>query len=198
MRDHSVEEARDRAALYALGALRGDEAREFEQHLAEGCAVCGAEVAAFTPIVAELAHAAPPQTPRAEVRARVLERVALEGLSGTHPVIDTGGVRFVRSTELRWREGNAPGVEIKVLSRDSQRGYHTLLVRMAPGATLRPHRHADVEESYVLEGDLLVCGVQMQSGDYCRAEPGSVHAGVTTRGGCIFVATASQHDEWLA
>jgi quercetin dioxygenase-like cupin family protein len=196
--EHSPEEGHDLAALYVLGVLDGDEAREFEQHLASGCATCVAEIEAFAPVVAELGYSAPPQTPSAEVRTRVLARIAAEGLSANHPVIEKDGVRFVRSAALTWREANAPAVEVKPLSRDRHRGYLTYLVRMAPGAALRPHRHADVEESYVIEGDLLVSGVCMQAGDYCRAEPGSVHAEVTTQHGCVFIAVCSERDELLA
>lgn len=198
IREHSPEEGRDLAALYALGVLHGDEVHEFEQHLASGCTICVAEVAALAPVVAELGHAAPPQTPSAEVRTRVLARISAESLSANHPVIEKDGVRFVRSAALTWREANAPSVEIKPLSKNKQRGYLTYLVRMAPGAVLRPHRHADVEESYVIEGDLLVSGVHMQAGDYCRAEPGSVHAEVTTKSGCVFIAVCSEGDELLA
>jgi quercetin dioxygenase-like cupin family protein len=198
IREHPIEEGRDLAALYALGVLRGDAAREFEQHLAGDCSRCAVEVEAFAPVVAELGHMALPQTPRPELRARVLERVAAEGLSADHPVIDKEGVRFVRSAGFDWQEGNAPAVEIKTLSVDRQRNFITYLVRMAPGANLRPHRHADVEESYLLEGDLLVNGVQMQTGDYCRAEPGSVHVGVTTTSGSVFIVVCSERDELLA
>jgi hypothetical protein len=49
-----------------------------------------------------------------------------------------------------------------------------------------------------LEGDLLVDGVQMQTGDYCRAERGSVHVGVTSKSGCVFIAVCSERDELLA
>ena len=156
IREHPVEEGRERAALYALGALRGDEAREFEQHLGAGCTVCAAEVEAFAAVVAGLGHAAQPQALRAEVRARMLERVGVENLTEDRPVIDKDGVRFVRAAGMAWQQGNAPAVEIKTLFHDAQRSYNTFLVRMAPGAMLRPHRHADIEESYVLEGDLLV------------------------------------------
>ncbi len=194
--EHSVEEGRDRAALYTLGALPEDEACEFEQHLAAGCAVCAAEVEAFTPIVAELGYAARPQQPPASVRSRLIERVAAE--SAAAPVIDKEGMRFVRSERLAWKELDGPAVQIKTLFADKQRGYRTILVRMAPGASLLPHRHADIEESYVLEGGLLVSGVLMQAGDYCRAEPGSIHTGVTTTGGCVFIAVCSQHDEFLS
>src|SRR5262245_12727190 len=115
IQEHSVEEGRERAALYALAALRGEELRAFAQHLAAGCAICVDEVAAFTPVVAELGHVTPPQTPRPEVRARVLQRISAQGMDQDHPVIDKDLFRFVGSNWLEWKPGNAPGVEIKTL-----------------------------------------------------------------------------------
>jgi len=196
--EHSLEEGRERAALYALGALRGDELREFEHHLAAGCAMCAEEVAAFAPVVAEMGHAASPSTPRPEVRDRVWQRIGAQGMSPEHPVIDKDLLRFVGSNWLEWKPGNAPGVEIKVLAVDQECGSYTTLVRMQPGASLARHRHVSVEESYILEGELMVSGVVMRAGDYCRAAAGSMHTGVTTTTGCIFIAVASLHDEWFA
>jgi len=195
---HTVEEGRERAALYALGALREEETREFEQHLAAGCAICADEVAAFTPVVAELGHAPVPQTPRLEIRARVLQRIEAQGMDQDHPVIDKDLLRFVGSNWLEWKPGNAPGVEIKTLAVDKERSSYTTLVRMMPGASLTPHRHVAPEDSYILEGELLVSGVLMRAGDYCRAAAGSMHTGVTTKTGCVFIAVASMHDEWVA
>jgi len=194
---HSPEEAHERAALYALGALMQDEAQVFEQHLVT-CSLCADEVAAFAAATQELGHGALPQTPRPEVRARVLNYVTSQGILKTHPIIDKDLVRFVGSSWLEWTPGNAPGVEVKMLSVDKARSYFTTLVRMAPGAILPSHRHADIEESYLLEGDLFVSGVLMQQGDYCRAEAGSLHTGVTTKTGCVFLAVASSRDEWFA
>jgi anti-sigma factor ChrR (cupin superfamily) len=194
---HTLEEGRERAALYALGALPGEEAREFDQHLAEGCDICRTEVAAFALVVAELGYAAPAHMPRPEVRARLLDRIAAQGLTQERPVIDTELLHFVGSAWLPWQPANAPGVEVKVLSLDKERGYYTTLVSMAPGASLAPHRHVDAEESYILQGELLVSGVLMRPGDHCHAEPGSMHTGVTTKTGCIFIAFASIRDEWL-
>jgi quercetin dioxygenase-like cupin family protein len=196
--EHSPDDARARTALYALGALRGDDAQEFERHLQAGCSVCTGEVNAFAAVATDLGRAATPLAPRASVRARVLERVAAESAFAEQGVFDKDGLRFVRSVSLPWTEGRAPAVEVKTLFVDQGRGYVTKLVRMPPGSTLVPHRHADIEESFVLEGDLLVSGVLMGPGDYCRAEPGSTHTGVVTRGGCVFIAVSSQHDQPLA
>ena len=66
------EEAAGRAALYALGALEGDEAREFEEHLAAGCAACEAGLREFETVAADLGLAAPEAAPPAGVRARLL------------------------------------------------------------------------------------------------------------------------------
>lgn len=196
--EHSVEEARDRAALYSAGALPGQEAHEFEAHLGDGCVVCRAELAAFERVAEDLAHAAPPEKPPPSLRARVLERVAAESILTRQSVFEKQGVSFVRPAHLAWEAGNAPGIEIKTLSIDKEREYVTQLVRMPPGSSLRPHRHAEVEESYLLEGDLLVSGVLMRAGDYCRAEADSIHTGVTTQGGCVFIAVYSTRDELLA
>jgi anti-sigma factor ChrR (cupin superfamily) len=193
---HSVEEAQEWGALYALGALPQDEARTFEQHVTM-CSLCADEVAAFTAVTQELGHAALPQNPGPEVRARVLNHVTNQETSKTHPIIDKDLFRFVGSSWLEWMPGNTPGVEIKILSVDQTRSYFTTVVRLAPGAILASHRHADVEESYLLEGELLIAGMRMRPGDYCRAEAGSLHAGVTTTTGCVFIAVASLRNEWL-
>lgn len=198
---HSLDEARDYAALYTLGALRGEEARQFEAHLHAGCDVCAAEVEAFSTVAAELAHAVPPELPRPSVRTRVLERIARTGQDADRLVIEGAGLRFVRAARMAWESaGSAPpsGMKMKQLFRDERRGYSTQLVRMAPGDTYPSHRHADIEELYLLEGDLTVSGVLMQAGDYCRAETGSVHSDISTRGGCLFISMSSEHDELLA
>ena len=55
---------------------------------------------------------------------------------------------------LPWHPSPFPGIEQKVLLRDEERGLQTLLIRMAPGARLPLHEHADIEQTYVLEGSL--------------------------------------------
>ncbi|MGD0117488.1 MAG: cupin domain-containing protein [Candidatus Binatus sp.] len=192
---HSIDEARDGAALYVVGALSGEEAREFEAHLKQGCEVCAAEVKAFSRVTDELAGAVSPQAPSAELRERVLNKIASEVRAGHSATIDKNGMRFMLSNLMPWEETATKGIETKVLFRDAAHGMVTVLVRMAPGTSSRHHRHAAVEESYVLEGDVTISGVEMKAGDYCRAEPGSVHTGISTRGGCQFITIASERNE---
>ena len=192
---HSIDEARDRAALYVVGALRGEEEREFAEHLKQGCEVCAAEVKAFSNVTDELAAAVPPEAPSAKLRERVLDKIASEVRARNSATIDKNGMRFMLSNLMPWEETATKGIETKVLFRDAAHGMVTVLVRMAPGTSSRHHRHVAVEESYVLEGDVTISGVEMKRGDYCRAEPGTVHTGISTRGGCQFITIASERNE---
>jgi len=196
--EHSLDDARDQAALYALGALRDAERREFEAHLRSGCTVCADEVRAFATVTTALATDVTPQPPRAAVRTHVVERIAEQSARARQPILDEGGLRFVRSDKIEWDDLVGDAIQIKLLFRDAERGYRTQLVRMAPGATYSTHRHAETEELYLLEGELLVSGVLMRAGDYCRAEPGTVHSDVIAPSGCVFIAMVSERDEILA
>lgn len=69
---------------------------------------------------------------------------------------------------------------------------------MDAGAHYPSHRHADVEELFVLSGDLHVAGEVMSAGDYCRAETESVHGETFSETGCLFLAMSSQRNQFLA
>ena len=72
-----------------------------------------------------------------------------------------------------------------------------MLVRMAPGASYLPHRHHDTEECFVLDGDLRLHDSVLHTGDYQRAEAGSVHGVQRTEGGCTLLIISSTQDELL-
>jgi anti-sigma factor ChrR (cupin superfamily) len=165
---------RDRAALYALGILDPDETRAFAAHLA-GCAACSEEVASMKAVAGDLSLAAGAAVPPPHVRRRVLDEVGR--LSG-------GGFLFRTKDEGGWRE-LSPGVSRREL------GPSSFLIRLAPGHALRPHRHAAVEHCYVLEGDLLVNDRRLEAGDYHEAGPGTLHDGLVTSGGCLFLVVES-------
>src|SRR5206468_9489014 len=103
------------------------------------------------------------------------------------------GLLISRPNERPWRRFS-PGIESKVLFNDKERKYTTLLVRMEAGAQYPSHRHRDVEELFVLSGDLRVAGQVMQAGDYCRADPDSIHEVTSSESGCVFLLMASQKD----
>ena len=54
-----------------------------------------------------------------------------------------------RLAEPEWEEA-APGISCKLLATDTEKHRVSMLVRLAPGAEYPPHRHAGVEELYLL------------------------------------------------
>ena len=56
--------------------------------------------------------------------------------------------------EPQWR-AVAQGITCKLLSTDTDSDRVSMLVRLSPGTSYPPHRHASVEELYLLEGN---CG----------------------------------------
>jgi anti-sigma factor ChrR (cupin superfamily) len=214
------EEAAGRAALYALGTLEGEEAREFEEHLLAGCAACAAELREFEGVVAGLGLAAPEAEPPAGVRSRLLALVSEEGgaareepaeceeeagpdARGSGP--DAGGDELslgggegflvVRAGEGRWLPTDDAGVSYKLLFADPARGTVTTLVRMEPGSRIRSHRHLGVEQCLVLEGDVRSGAVGMTAGDFNCSMPGSVHEELVTAGGALLLLVSPEHYE---
>lgn len=107
----------------------------------------------FQSVVDHVAFAAPPIAPPASLRDRLLDLVRHETRPPQGPV---NALTFVRASEGEWIE-MAPGVTAKVLYLDPVSRRATALVRMAPGSAYAPHRHAEPEELYVLEGGCF-CG----------------------------------------
>jgi anti-sigma factor ChrR (cupin superfamily) len=197
------EETAGRAALYALGALEGEEAREFEEHMAAGCAACEAELREFEAVAGDLGLAAPEAEPPAGVRARLLSLVSEDGGEsgaerGDGPNLArdaTPGFLVLRAGEGRWRPTDDAGVSFKLLFADRERGTITTLVRMQPGSRIRSHRHLGVEQCLVLEGDVRSGHVGMTAGDFNCSMPGSVHEELVSDGGALLLLVSPEHYE---
>ena len=131
------DDLRELASLYALGALPAEETAAYEAHLSQGCPVCRAEVAALREVTGAIGLTADPLAPRSELRERLMKTIsmALQPPAGHAPGImyDKGGVLIARSEEMNWQPGQLPGLFLKVLFNDTQRGYTTALVRMTAG-----------------------------------------------------------------
>ena len=199
----AVDEIRERASLYALGALGQHEARAFEGHLEEGCGVCADELRSFEEVAGSLALAAEaPPAPPAGAREKLLERLAQEegparksaGIFGA-----AGAQQFltVRGSEGSWEEVFT-GIFVKRLFVDRGRSSVTSLYRFLPGAQIPPHPHGGVEECYVLEGDLEANGEVLGPGDYTCAPAGSFHPSVRTRSGATVLIIEQASRELLA
>ena len=201
-RTHQADEAKEWAALYALGALSEEEKASFERHLLDGCSVCQGELQKFENVAAEIAlvnSTAPPASLLATILAQIPKQSGAETSQSAPDVLfQYGGVLISRSSELPWKPAPIPGVWSKTLWVDAARKYSTSLVRLDPGAVYPPHRHNDIEEIYLLEGHFLVEGIDMQPGDYCRSEPGSIHGPSKTESGGLILIFSSERDEILA
>ena len=189
------EESAGRAALYALGALEGDEAREFEEHLAAGCAACAAELRELETLTGDLGLAAPEAEPPAGVRARLLSLIAGDG--GESGAGAAPGFLVLRAGEGRWRPTDDAGVSFKLLYADRERGTVTTLVRMEPGACIRSHRHLGVEQCLVLEGDVRSGEIGMTAGDFNCSMPGSVHEALVSDHGALLLLVSPESYEPL-
>ena len=96
----------------------------------------------------------------------------------------TGNV--VRAQDGEWRT-YLPGLQVKPLHRDRRAGSFTALWRLAPGASIPPHRHQLDEECLILEGHVLVDGQEYRAGDYMLAHSGSLHSELMSPHGALLM-----------
>ncbi|MCM1983657.1 cupin domain-containing protein [Lyngbya confervoides] len=102
----------------------------------------------------------------------------------------------IRSGDLNWQEHDVPGVRIAIVYSDETTRELVGFLKADPNVQYPYHRHAAVEELYMLEGDLIIGDEVFGAGDYIRSQPGSGHAPLT-RGGCHFFFRTSMDDEYL-
>jgi anti-sigma factor ChrR (cupin superfamily) len=202
-------EMRDQCALYLLGLLDDEAAALYERHLAEECDVCSAELVALGGALELIARADAAVPPDPGVKERILARVHEErrdsnGKAGVQiwkqwrPDSVAKGFFTLRAHEGEWEPIDIEGIRIKRLAADPASKTVTMLVRMDASTEYPGHRHAGVEECYVLEGDLYVGDdIVLHAGDYQRADRQSVHPRQWTEGGCLLFIVSSTEDEIL-
>ncbi|MEP6963519.1 MAG: cupin domain-containing protein [Acidobacteriota bacterium] len=186
---------RELAAMSVLCGTTVEQRQELEAHLASGCQECAEEIRAAGEIAADLSTAVEADPPAA-IRTNLLDLVQRAPQSAGVLFRDRGLI-IARSAELEWQPLGV-GVDIKIIHTDTDRRYNTMLMRMAPGARYGAHAHVDVEELFVLSGDLHVAGVVMGPGDYCRADADTTHGETFSEGGCLMLVMASPDNPLIA
>jgi quercetin dioxygenase-like cupin family protein len=86
---------------------------------------------------------------------------------------------------------------IQLLNQDAAQGVVTSIVHLPPGGRIPAHRHqAGSEMHYVLEGDLIEAGQELQPGAFLTHAAGVVHGPHESRGGAkvLTVQTWQSHD----
>jgi anti-sigma factor ChrR (cupin superfamily) len=125
-----------------------------------------------------------PIAPPPELRRRILD--AVRGVPQNS--------RTVRADEGRWHVLPFPGVAVKTLSVDENRGTATILMRFQPGARLPAHDHHGDEESYVVSGSCRIGSIHLRQGDFHRAGAGSHHGDVVSDEGCVLLLVVDAED----
>jgi len=174
-------------SLHALRALPASEIPALEAHLS-ACAECRQELETLRPIVgAFVSWPTDVLRPSTSLWERLARRIAAD--TGRAPVLPPPLPR----AEPEWEEA-AAGLSYKVLAADTQNDRVSLLVRLAPGAQYPPHRHAGIEELYLLDGELWIDDKKLYPGDYNRAEAGTADQRVWSETGCTCVLLTSTRD----
>lgn len=183
---HRCERA-DLVPLYALRALPSSEIRLLEEHLAS-CAQCRQELESLHPVVDSFGSwPVDILRPADSVWTRLQERIGQEARED--PVLP----EVLAWREPEWEDA-APGISCKLLATDTERDRVSMLVRLAPDTAYPPHRHAGVEELFLLHGELWIEDRKLHPGDYNREEPGTADKRVWSETGCICLLITSPSD----
>jgi anti-sigma factor ChrR (cupin superfamily) len=161
------------------------------------CSECQREYAAVSGLVDALTAWRIQQLPNATpLWERLVERIAhIPQKNARTPIAPALTSSVVQGwQEPQWKEV-APGITCKLLSSDDESDRVSMLVRLAPGISYPPHRHAGVEELYLLEGELWIEDRKLQPGDYNSAQPGTADQRVWSQTGCMCLLITSPLDE---
>lgn len=184
---HSQEDL-DLVFLYVLKALPPSEMSDVADHISD-CERCREEMKTLLPVVESLA-AWPNDLlrPLPSLWDRLAQRIAQE--AGKE--LDPTPARIPNIPE--WEEA-APGISVQLLSTDDESQRVVMVVRLAPGSNYPPHRHAGVEELYLLAGVLIIDEKTLYPGDYVRADAQTFDHRVWTKTGCTCILVTSTEDE---
>ncbi|NJM75431.1 MAG: anti-sigma factor [Acaryochloridaceae cyanobacterium RU_4_10] len=188
----------DLAPLYALDLLNGPERNWVEQQIMEDPALAE-ELAEYERAVTALPYGAPTVEIADNLKQRLFENLELDPPETIAEVsVPQGPELFwtVRAQEIVWQPHPVPGVEVSIFYTDPVRRRLSGLFKAEPGMQYPLHRHAEVEEIYMLSGDLIIGEQVYGAGDYIRSHPGSMHNPHTSTG-CMFFFQTSMDDEYF-
>jgi anti-sigma factor ChrR (cupin superfamily) len=103
--------------------------------------------------------------------------------SGAQPTV--GGSTYIKPREMDWSPTQFPGISIKVLYEDKEKGEMTCFLRWEAGARLPMHKHAEIEQSYVIEGSFYDHDGIRRAGEYVWRRIGSFHETRSEEGAII-------------
>lgn len=181
--------------LYALDLLSEQEKSWVEQQVVE-CPDLAEELSGYQSATTAIPYSTPALPLADRLKERLFDRLNLDTPSSDtipHPLSSTHVA--VRSQDLNWQPHPTPGVTIAIVHRDEVKREIVGFLRAEPGVRYPWHRHAAIEEIFMMEGDLVIGDEVYRAGDYIRSYPGSDHAPYT-KGGCQFFFHTSMDDEY--
>ncbi len=127
-------------------------------------------------INAAIASKITPTIPAPEVAMRIKTKLMQRVQAETH--------QFVFANQGEWKEV-FDGVQIKLLHKNGKQ--KSFLMKMAKNTSVPDHLHAHDEESFVLEGSVVLEGILCHAGDYHYAQAGSQHQAIKSPEGCTLL-----------
>lgn len=184
------------APLYAIDQLSEEERGWVEQQIME-CPDLAEELTGYQLGMTAMAYTVPSLPMDLALKDRLFDRLELDPAQSTAiPQLSFVSYQAIRSQELNWQTHPTPGVEVAIVHTDETKREIVGFLRAAPGVHYPLHRHAAIEEIFMLEGDLVIGNEVYGAGDYIRSHPGSTHAPYTIEG-CRFFFHTSMDDEYL-
>lgn len=184
------------APLYALDLLSASEQAWVEQQVAD-CPELAEELASYQAAVTAIPYGAPTLPMADNLKDRLFAQLGL----GFDPPIEATPASIpnvyqaVRSQDLNWQPHTVPGVRVAIVHIDEIKREMVGFLKAEPGVRYPRHRHAAIEEIFMIEGDLIIGEEVYGAGDYLRSQPGSSHSPYTN-GGCQFFFHTSLDDEY--
>ncbi len=139
-------------------------------------------------VVGELGAAMQPLAMSEDTKSR-LKHSVLERIKKNTTSTDTNYLT-IRNTEGKWRE-IAPGVSCKNLHLDTASEKRSFLLKIEPGCEVPGHKHQDDELCVVLEGEVSLGEIHLNTGDFHLARKGSNHGLVHSNGGAVLFIQAA-------
>jgi len=130
-----------------------------------------------------LSLSVPPITPSAEAKSRMKEQL----FKKIEASLDEGKF-FVFADKGNWIKAMS-GVEVKMLHETSTA--KSYLVRLSANAEIPRHSHSHNEESFVIEGEVVLDGTLCRKGDYHFAAAGTMHRIIRSEMGCTLLVKTS-------
>jgi ChrR Cupin-like domain len=164
------------------------------------CPDLAEELAAYQSAATAIPYSVPVLPLAADLKDRLFNRLGLEtswseAESKITPEREPVPYLTIRAQDLDWQPQTIPGVMIAIVHRDEIKRELVGFLRAEPGVHYPFHRHAAIEEIFMLEGDLVIGDEVYGTGDYIRSNPGSSHSPYTN-GGCRFFFHTSLDDEY--